>query len=552
MTLTFHTRLKGLSPEEGATLQAYAGRMSRAERKLFALSQGGKLPRASFKKEVMECFRLTARQFNSLRFELEGKIEAVRAARKRRMEELRYAISATEKAIREAEERRVRERARPEAIRRLKGRLGGKKRRLDLLKTRLARLEEEEREGRIPLCFGGRGLFLKQRHLEANGLTSHEDWLCLWRAERNNAFFLLGSGDETAGNQTAQLSLEKDGTFRLKLRLPDALGGTLGREHLYLKGLRFPYGEEKIREALYLHELAQREKRLRKEERTLPLPPALSYRFLRKPKGWYLHLSLELPDPLILTDRKRGVIGLDLNPDGMALVETDRSGNLVHRAFYPLALEGQRKGQARDSILKVAKSIVLYARAVGKPLVIEELEFSRKKQELRDRDPAYARKLARFAYGLMGTALRARARRAGVEVLGVNPAWTSLLGRAKYQKRYGLSVHEAAALVIARRGLGLQEKLPPPRRLVLLSPEGYPFCPWRPVRKRVGQEGWTLKDLKKVITSLHRPSWGGTGRGKARFRRGTAGRRRPLVLPWVGPPGPGVPSFTVGDGRPLS
>ena len=42
----------------------------------------------------------------------------------------------------------------------------------------------------------------------------------------------------------------------------------------------------------------------------------------------------------------------------------------------------------------------------------------------------------------------------------INPAYTSMLGRLKYKKRYGLSVHEAASLVIARRGQGYKERLP--------------------------------------------------------------------------------------------
>ncbi|WP_245842423.1 IS200/IS605 family accessory protein TnpB-related protein [Parageobacillus galactosidasius] len=42
----------------------------------------------------------------------------------------------------------------------------------------------------------------------------------------------------------------------------------------------------------------------------------------------------------------------------------------------------------------------------------------------------------------------------------VNPVYTSVIGRFKYMKKYGLSVHESAALVIGRRGLGYQERLP--------------------------------------------------------------------------------------------
>ena len=42
----------------------------------------------------------------------------------------------------------------------------------------------------------------------------------------------------------------------------------------------------------------------------------------------------------------------------------------------------------------------------------------------------------------------------------VNPSYTSFIGRVKYQKPLALSVHEAAAMCIARKGLGLKEKLP--------------------------------------------------------------------------------------------
>ena len=42
----------------------------------------------------------------------------------------------------------------------------------------------------------------------------------------------------------------------------------------------------------------------------------------------------------------------------------------------------------------------------------------------------------------------------------VNPAFTSQIGKVKYLRRNGLSVHEAAAYTIARRALGFKEKLP--------------------------------------------------------------------------------------------
>lgn len=42
----------------------------------------------------------------------------------------------------------------------------------------------------------------------------------------------------------------------------------------------------------------------------------------------------------------------------------------------------------------------------------------------------------------------------------INPAYTSLIGRVKFARRYGLSVHSAAAVSIARRAMELSEGLP--------------------------------------------------------------------------------------------
>lgn len=43
----------------------------------------------------------------------------------------------------------------------------------------------------------------------------------------------------------------------------------------------------------------------------------------------------------------------------------------------------------------------------------------------------------------------------------VNPAFTSLIGKIKYLRKYGLSIHQSASLVIARRGQNFKETIPP-------------------------------------------------------------------------------------------
>jgi len=56
-----------------------------------------------------------------------------------------------------------------------------------------------------------------------------------------------------------------------------------------------------------------------------------------------------------------------------------------------------------------------------------------------------------FVYSKFRDFLESRASRHGIRVYKVNPAFTSVIGRVKYATQYGLTVHHAAALVIARR-----------------------------------------------------------------------------------------------------
>ncbi len=81
-----------------------------------------------------------------------------------------------------------------------------------------------------------------------------------------------------------------------------------------------------------------------------------------------------------------------------------------------------------------------------------------------------------------------RGYRQGVEVHQVNPAYSSVVGRVKFMERYGLTVHQAAALVLARRLLGCSERIP--RRWVAPIGNGVQVAFTVPVRKRV-KHVWT-------------------------------------------------------------
>jgi len=48
----------------------------------------------------------------------------------------------------------------------------------------------------------------------------------------------------------------------------------------------------------------------------------------------------------------------------------------------------------------------------------------------------------------------------GIDLMTVNPAYTSVIGLVKYVRMYGLASDDAAAIAIARRGMQLSERLP--------------------------------------------------------------------------------------------
>ena len=130
----------------------------------------------------------------------------------------------------------------------------------------------------------------------------------------------------------------------------------------------------------------------------------------------------------------------------------------------PLPLHHTSKGQAQALIGNASAQIIALCEETRKPLVLENLDFKKKKAQLREKDPSYSRMLSAFAYASIIAHLKSRGASKRVAVYSVNPAFTSLIGRVKFAKRYGLTIHMAAALCIGRRFLGVSERMPQGQR----------------------------------------------------------------------------------------
>ena len=97
----------------------------------------------------------------------------------------------------------------------------------------------------------------------------------------------------------------------------------------------------------------------------------------------------------------------------------------------PLVTYGKSNHQAEALIGDAVSGVVGYARGVGKPLVIERLDFRQKKAVLEGESRKYARMLSSFSYGKVKAYFLSRGYREGVEIVAVNPAYSSVVGRGE-------------------------------------------------------------------------------------------------------------------------
>jgi IS605 OrfB family transposase len=208
---------------------------------------------------------------------------------------------------------------------------------------------------------------------------------------------------------------------------------------------------------------------------------AYNVRLRRKDKERYrVVIDYEFDPPPVRSTRRNGIIGVDVNPDRIAICFVSPDGNRVWsrtlantRMFYGSC------NKTNYEVALLVKEIVSLALEFGCAVAAEFLKFKPKFVKGRQR---FNRIKSRFIWRAFLTLLERKCRENGIEFLKVNPAFTSVQGRLKYSGMFNISVHEAAAYVIGRRALGFGETLSvyqwphgEARRVVLrtLQEEGY-------------------------------------------------------------------------------
>ena len=163
-------------------------------------------------------------------------------------------------------------------------------------------------------------------------------------------------------------------------------------------------------------------------------------------------LTWEEEKPAVVTNRN-GAIGIDINPDGVAIVEVNQHGNLLHHRYEKSdRLTYGNNCQRLQDVREIANRVIKYALNTGKQIVIEDLKFTQTKKYKK-----FNRMSHNFIYRKLSEAIERKAYLSRVKLVKVNPAFTSILGLLKYKDMYFLNRHTSAALVIARRGMGIKE-----------------------------------------------------------------------------------------------
>lgn len=425
--------------------------------------------REELKKQGQEMFGLNSRFVDdailkaketifSQRELLSSEIKETEAKLARARKKLRWLEKALERAVQAND---------PEKIERARRMLNGRRARVKKLSDRLEELKAYKDSGTIPkVVFGGRSLWRKV----CRGRASKEDW----RSARKNR--LYARGDKTKkGNPNIKIS-GRNGEFFLAVTIShlSEQKGTDSKERPLMA--RAP----KVVGRLWLPE-KHRDEVLEILSQEKPYTVEL----IKRPDGRYrAHITFTVSVPEV-RDLNWGYVGVDTNPDGVALAKVGGDGQpepwpegfeVPHpRGLHKFSGEFQAtvhpkgfllikvpelaysRGNRRTYLAGVLAQVVVgIAKALSKPLAVENLDFGKDRL---DTNKNFNRMASNFPYKKVLEAIAQRALKDGVIVEPVWPAHTSTIGYYKYMERYGVTVHQAAALVVARRALGFREDI---------------------------------------------------------------------------------------------
>jgi len=295
------------------------------------------------------------------------------------------------------------------------------------------------------VVFGSKRLFEK---LCKNHLTgkAREKLKKQWKEQRRGTLIAIGSKHKTAQGNLLLRFMELDGKLHLRIT-------TGNREFIYAKVLREPSNSRDK----WLTFMAM----LLKSWRTKNYF-AYTVELKLRDGEVYGSVSFEIPKPKVKYTKENGVIAIDTNasPIHLAIAEVSKTGELL--SYQTISLHhllglSQNSKDHQEWIL--AHQIVDLAIQKNKAIAIEDLKKLKKGRrgdgKAKLRKILYQWNAKKFLQKLKRVAMLK-----GVEVIEINPAYTSVIGMLKYAPQLSIDKDVAGAYVIGRRALGFKEDMP--------------------------------------------------------------------------------------------
>ncbi len=296
-----------------------------------------------------------------------------------------------------------------------------------------------------PVVFGGKRLFEK---LCKNHLTgkAREKLKKQWKELRQGTLIAIGSKHKTAQGNLLLRFMELDGKLYLRIT-------TGNREFIYARVLREP-SNSKDKWLTFMAMLLESWQ----TQSYFPYTVELKLR----DREVYGSVSFEIPKPEVKYTKENGVIAIDTNasPIHLAVAEVSKTGELLSYqtiSLHHLLELSQNSKDHQEWIL--AHKIVDLAIQKNKAIAIENLK--KLKRGMRGDGKATLRKiLHNWNAKKLLQKLKRVAMLKGVEIVEVNPAYTSVIGMLKYAPQLNIDKDIAGAYVIGRRALGFKEDMP--------------------------------------------------------------------------------------------
>ena len=386
--------------------------------------------------QLKEEFNLTSRAIDAILTNMLGRYESIKELKEFERKSLERKIFSLEKELTKLKDKRTLQRISLNnnlkdfnfvKYKNLKTKIYWKQNRLNTTKQKLKNLETEIETSKYKICFGTKELLQK-------------DYRKFVKKRDSEIYYLGRAGDATCNNNFQVKYSSKINQFYFRIR-----------KEIDLDNNKFVYGQFNFNNKNYTNLLKNL---LRTKE------SALTYRIKIKNNRVFLQIiyNFENNKELCVTRNSYGVIGIDFNKGFVSVSETDKYGNLTNT--FNIDYQYSKGNQTTNDFQYIATRLKDYCLNNGKDLVIEKLNFAKKKDDLiSKKGKKYNKMLSSLAYSKFDSIITSKCVKNRIFLHKVNPAWTSWIAKHKYCPKMKLNIHSGASYVIARRGMFLKDKV---------------------------------------------------------------------------------------------